>query len=1086
LQLFKLFGVFPLNACQIAPFRRPACVMKIFPLSLTTLVLATFARAQTAAPITATAVPENLGLGLRELVELSQTDHAAVQLQVQAAAAISSDAAGRVIANIQLDGTIPPAVVQANLVALGLEVIAVEDHWRNGVISVWLPLGQAVAAAKVPGVRSILLARKPVRRVGAVTAESSVVEHAADVNTPGVVTPQGILGRNITVGIVSDSFDGAKNVPRASAGVASGDLPGPGNPDGYTQPVVVLNDDTSADVTDEGRGMAEIVHDIAPAAKIAFAACGPTQASMATSIRNLRTSPQALCDIIVDDIGFADEPFFSDGILSQAVDDVVTSNSLAGKKVAFFSASGNVDNHSYAADANILPRSSGQQYAGSVKLSQVPQVLDVGGFQNLNTSGTPSVVMTVTTDSDPGELVLQWDDPFNTGGVTTDYNLLVFDATGNYLSSISGKDNNFSTSEPVEIVDLNPSTTYQLVISLASNPPPTATHLRMISFGKGAITGPYLSSNGISLFGHPTATNANAVSAYVYNNTPNVVSNYNPNKSNPPPGPYEPAPESFNMLGGNLPFYFDSQGHRLASPQFRQKPELAAADGVDTSFFPTDAGADYDNDGFPNFFGTSAAAPNAGAFAALLLEAAGGPASLTPQQVRDKLEQSTFPHDLDPNFSSATITTTNSTLTLSATGDDSNQSATSPSFFTLHWDNSNGTPLQQITIDLSHTALVFDPRADLGFPFTVGQNSAGVNVTSTLSADMRVLTLNFGNTFTPGTTIAFGIDRDFAGINASGNSADDLGGASVVAIADPNAPLFTAFSNQIGHGFTPGDGFGLIDAKLAVETIVGHNSAFTGISANVSTRGNVGTGDNVLIGGLIIDGSAAKKIITRALGPSIPVTGRLLDPTLELHDQNGGLIASNDNWQDDPTQAAQIQASGFPPNDPRESAIVKSLPPGSYTAIVRGANSATGIGLVEVYDLDPQPAASRFANIATRGLVQINDNVMIAGFILQQGTSQVVVRATGPSVFGPSPASPSALGDPTLELRDSQGNLLMFDDNWQEDNFQAVQLSAVGLAPASPVESALVTTLPAGSYTAIVRGAHGTTGNAVVEVYNVR
>ena len=110
---------------------------------------------------------------------------------------------------------------------------------------------------------------------------------------------------------------------------------------------------------------------------------------------------------------------------------------------------------------------------------------------------------------------------------------------------------------------------------------------------------------------------------------------------------------------------------------------------------------------------------------------------------------------------------------------------------------------------------------------------------------------------------------------------------------------------------------------------------------------------------------------------------------------------------------------------------------------------------------------------------------MIAGFILQQGPSQVVVRATGPSVFAPPPASPSALGDPTLELRDSQGNLLMFDDNWQEDNFQAVQLSAVGLAPASPVESALVTTLTSGNYTAIVRGAHGTTGNAVVEVYNV-
>ena len=223
----QAFRCFPAERVPGCAARRPSSAMKTFRLSLAIMLLATFARAQTAAPITPNAVPENLGLGLRELVELSQTDRAALQQQVQAAPAINSDAAGRVIANIQLDGKAPLAEVQASLVALGLEVIAVEDQWRNGVISVWLPLGQAAAAAKLPGVRSITLARKPVRRVGAVTAESSVVEHAADVNAPGVVTPQGIIGRGISVGIVSDSFDGAANVPRASVGVASGDLPGP-------------------------------------------------------------------------------------------------------------------------------------------------------------------------------------------------------------------------------------------------------------------------------------------------------------------------------------------------------------------------------------------------------------------------------------------------------------------------------------------------------------------------------------------------------------------------------------------------------------------------------------------------------------------------------------------------------------------------------------------------------------------------------------------------------------------------------------------------------------------------------------------
>jgi hypothetical protein len=140
---------------------------------------------------------------------------------------------------------------------------------------------------------------------------------------------------------------------------------------------------------------------------------------------------------------------------------------------------------------------------------------------------------------------------------------------------------------------------------------------------------------------------------------------------------------------------------------------------------------------------------------------------------------------------------------------------------------------------------------------------------------------------------------------------------------------------------------------------------------------------------------------------------------------------------------------------------------------------------VEVYDLDPQPAASSLANIATRGLVQTNDNVMIAGFILQQGTSQIVVRAIGPSAFGPVPGGPTPLADPTLELRDNQGTLLKFNDNWQEDAFQGIELTAIGLAPISPIESAFVVTLAPSNYTAIIRGAHDPTGDAVVEVYNV-
>jgi hypothetical protein len=1060
--------------------------MNRFFLIACTLALADLAQAQNLPAVPVSAVPENLGLGLRQLVEISQTDPGALRNRMSASRSVASDASGRVIVNIQLNGERPFAEVEAKLAALGAESFAADPNWRGGIISAWLPLSQSIAAANLPGVRSITLARKPIRRVGVVTAGSSVVERAAEVNTPGVVTPQGILGRGISVGLVSDSYDTAPGAPRASAGVASGDLPGPGNPNGYSQPVVVLKDEAGFDGNDEGRAMAEIVHDIAPAAKISFSAAGQTQVAMAASIRNLRTNPQTLCDVIVDDIGFADEPFFSDGIIAQAVDDVSTSNSLPGKKVAYFSAAGNSGSRGYSADANILSVAASGPYRGNLRFTNVPAALYAGGFQNLGTNDAPAIAMTVTTEADSALMVLQWDDPFNSGGVTTDYNVLVFNESGTYLGTMSGTDDNLATSQPLEFADLNPDTTYQLVICLASNGSPTARHLRMISFGGAAVSGDYLTDNVMVLFGHPAAANANAVAAYVYNNTPNVVTDYNPGMSNPPPGPYEPVPEGFNSMGGSLPFYFNVQGQRLTTPELRLKPEFAAADGVNTSFFPTDAGSDFDHDGYPNFFGTSAAAPNAAGFAALLLEAAGGANSRTPAQVRATLQQSTFPHDLDVHSSRAAIGTPNSSLELNAAGNDSNESATSANFFTLNWLSAGGVPLRQVVIDLSHTSLVFDPRTDLGFPFTVGQNSGNVSVTATLSPDSRALTLSFGDTFTPGKSISFGIDRDLVGINAGGNSADLLGGASVVATVDPNVPSYTAFVNQLGHGFIPADGHGLIDARVAVESIVGKQPVSDGVAVNLSTRGIVSTGNDVLIGGLIIDGAAGKKIITRAIGPSLPIPGRLADPSLGLYDQQGTAIATCDNWQDDPVQAGEIQATGIPPTDPLESAIVKTLAPGNYTAIVAGANSTTGIGLVEVYDLDTQPAGSRLANIATRGIVQSGDNVMIAGFILQQGTSQIVLRAIGPSVFGLFPATPEPLDDPMLELRDNQGNLLMVGDNWQENPFQAVQLTAVGLAPTSPVESALLTTLSPSNYTAIVRGAHGTTGLALVEVYTLR
>jgi phospholipase/lecithinase/hemolysin len=255
-------------------------------------------------------------------------------------------------------------------------------------------------------------------------------------------------------------------------------------------------------------------------------------------------------------------------------------------------------------------------------------------------------------------------------------------------------------------------------------------------------------------------------------------------------------------------------------------------------------------------------------------------------------------------------------------------------------------------------------------------------------------------------------------------------------------------------------------------------------SLNLSARLSVGTDDNVLIGGLIITGSAAKQVIVRGLGPSLAINGiplgnTLADPTLELY-QGSALIMSNDNWKD--SQESAIEATGIPPTNDLESAIVATLTPGTYTVILRGKNNGTGIGLVEAYDLDPT-AQSTLANTSTRGLVQTGDNVLIAGFIVGGGGSDtVVVRAIGPSLAAAGVANP--LADPTLDLYDANGAIILSDDNWRDS--QEALIQSTGLAPTNDAESAIIRSLTPGGYTAVVRGKDGGAGVALVEVYNLQ
>ncbi|HKP05055.1 MAG TPA: right-handed parallel beta-helix repeat-containing protein [Chthoniobacterales bacterium] len=310
----------------------------------------------------------------------------------------------------------------------------------------------------------------------------------------------------------------------------------------------------------------------------------------------------------------------------------------------------------------------------------------------------------------------------------------------------------------------------------------------------------------------------------------------------------------------------------------------------------------------------------------------------------------------------------------------------------------------------------------------------------------------------------------------SGSPAIDKGYSGGSVVTDQRG-----FTRPVGMpGVSGGDGSDL--GAFEVQGTAGTPTTL----GNISTRLRVLVGDNALIGGMIATGTATKKVIIRAIGPTLTdfgVPGALQDPTLELY-QGGTLITSNDDWRQSPQQA-EIQNSGLAPGKDAESAIIATLTPNQgYTAIVRGKDGTTGVGLVEAFDLE-QGSASKLGNISTRGFVDVDDNVMIAGLIVgpSNGTSaKVLVRALGPTLgdFGVS----GFLPDPTLDLVNSSGTVIRSNDNWKSD--QRPEIEAANLAPSHDEEAALVEIVAPGAYTAIVRGSGRTIGVGLVEVYNIQ
>jgi hypothetical protein len=423
---------------------------------------------------------------------------------------------------------------------------------------------------------------------------------------------------------------------------------------------------------------------------------------------------------------------------------------------------------------------------------------------------------------------------------------------------------------------------------------------------------------------------------------------------------------------------------------------------------------------------------------------------------------------------------------------------------------SNGGNLQITSSTIAHNSASGD-----------GAFGGGIYGTRPTRTDSSIIALNSASTG-PDFTGAGGLQS--TGYNIVGNNADAVINSQptdqIGTPATPIDPLLGPLTDNGGptltHALQPGSpainrgdpaapsqdqrGYG----RLGVPDVGAFefNGVPPAILGNISTRAFVQTGDNVMIGGFIVQGPATKRVIIRAIGPELTqfgVPNPLFNPTLELHDVTGALIASNDNWRHTiiggiitSDQTADIRGSGHAPEDGRESAIIADLPPGNYTAIVRGVNGSTGVALVEVYDLSPE-ANSILGNISTRSFVQTGDNVMIGGFIVQgQQAKRVIIRAIGPELSAPPFNVPNALANPTLELHDATGALIASNDNWQLTIIggiitgdQRLEIRRSGHAPTDPRESAIIADLPAGNYTAIVRGVNNTTGVALVEVYDL-
>jgi hypothetical protein len=753
----------------------------------------------------------------------SATDYAASykatvakQAAAFAKAAIVDSASGKYLVDIMPDGTVPVATLQTQLQAAfpAIEIRNIDNNYAgHGVLEGYVTVADAPNIASFSGVRSVVLQLKPIHSVGAVTSQGINQHRINRINkmyNPNISST--IDGTGMSIGVMSDSFNSQPSAEggatTAQADVASGDLPGvpvgappgPVNTNPNTQSVVVLEDyNPTPGATNEGRGMCQIVADIAPMARIGFATADTGEVGFANNIRALAGLPNFTKDpavqqgfkgdVVCDDVSYLDEPMFQDGIIAQGVNDVVAAG------VTYCSSAANnwgTDGYSSVYRPVTGAAATAAVQAAGLDLTGIDPALYAGGFHNFNpNAGQTDIAQLFNESSDPQAAVFQWNDPYdttipqlvnppifgpvtgdsepaplgspsqdyqvnltqghayvitehatpadptenfdaivavidpngnmildqdtgvdetvvffapvtgqytirvhsfattppiigqpavNTRGhyslvvndtvgavprITQDFNLLFFDTSGHFLEAVAS--NNVANNRPYEIwvPDLSSHGQVQMVISRsnATAPANAATQLKYVFFGNGAGgMGPAEYNSYLSpvTFGHSAAAGGNSVAAYAM---------FRPN-----------LPEDFTSPGP-VAIYFDTNNNPLNPPQVRLKPDVAAADGANNTFFPLgpvqDVPWDIDTQ-YPNFYGTSAASPHSAAVAALILQAHGGPFSLTPAQVKTIMQLTAFPHDLDPYFTSGTATSSNhaGAVTVSVSSDNDSNAGT--------------------------------------------------------------------------------------------------------------------------------------------------------------------------------------------------------------------------------------------------------------------------------------------------------------------------------------------------------------------------------------------------------------------------